>query len=65
MIKVNRAQCTHCKDIIESKFTHDFQTCSCGKVSVDGGNSYLKRSAQHRSDFIELSEFDEEIKKEL
>jgi hypothetical protein len=60
MIKVNKIKCTHCKEIIESKFTHDFQTCSCGKVSVDGGKDYLKRSAMLREDFTELAEYEEE-----
>lgn len=32
-----------CGDIIESKSVHDFKTCSCGAVSVDGGHEYLRR----------------------
>ena len=42
-ILVNKIRCRKCNDIIESKYTHDFVTCSCGTVSVDGGKSYLKR----------------------
>lgn len=44
VIKRNAIRCKHCGDVIESKYTHDFVTCSCGLVSVDGGHSYLKRS---------------------
>ena len=40
----NRVKCLFCKDIIESKHRHDFVTCSCGRVSVDGGKDYLRRS---------------------
>lgn len=46
MVKViiNKAQCLNCKDIIESKHVHDYKTCSCGNLSVDGGLDYCKRS---------------------
>jgi len=58
----NRIQCTHCKDIIESTYTHDFKWCSCGKVAVDGGKQYLKRSfTDSPDDIIELSEYCEEV----
>lgn len=43
MIIHNKAKCFLCGDIIESKYRHDFVTCSCGKLSVDGGKDYLKR----------------------
>ena len=39
----NKIQCNKCKDIIESKTQHDFVTCKCGAVSVDGGKDYLRR----------------------
>lgn len=61
-IKVNKIRCKHCGDIIESTYTHDFKFCSCGKVSVDGGKSYLKRSffTSPSDDFEELTEYEEE-----
>ena len=30
-------QCKKCLDTIESKFIHDYKTCSCGSVGIDGG----------------------------
>ncbi|WP_425278866.1 DUF7695 domain-containing protein [Caldifermentibacillus hisashii] len=36
-------RCKKCDDVIESKSVHDFQTCSCGAVEVDGGLEYAKR----------------------
>ena len=39
----NAIKCNCCGDIIESTDVHDFKTCKCGKVSVDGGKDYLKR----------------------
>lgn len=55
----NKAQCLLCGEIIESKFTHDYVTCSCGNLSVDGGRSYLKRSVKRsitEPQWIDLSE---------
>ncbi len=54
----NRIRCKHCGDIIESTSTHDFKFCSCGRVAVDGGKSYLKRSG-NPGEWEELSEIEE------
>jgi hypothetical protein len=32
-----------CGDLIVSKHRHDFVTCTCGAISVDGGQEYLRR----------------------
>lgn len=50
----NAIQCRKCGDIIESKHVHDFVTCSCGAVAVDGGHDYLRRCG-NKEDIIELS----------
>jgi hypothetical protein len=44
-IILNRIQCNFCKDILTSRFRHDYVTCSCSiePVSADGGRAYLKR----------------------
>lgn len=39
----NRVRCKHCGDVIESKRRHDFVTCKCGRVYVDGGQDYARR----------------------
>ena len=52
----NAVQCTNCWDIIESTSRHDFRTCSCGKVSVDGGHDYLSRCYESADGYIDLSE---------
>lgn len=51
----NRCKCALCGDVIESKHRHDFVTCKCGAISVDGGKDYLKRSGNWE-DIIEMSE---------
>ena len=43
MIIQNAVTCLGCGDFIVSKYRHDFVTCTCGAISVDGGQSYLRR----------------------
>lgn len=60
-ILVNKIQCKKCKDIIESKYVHDFKWCTCKSIAVDGGLEYLRRVGNFE-DIIELSEFEIEQK---
>ena len=39
---VNRIKCAQCNDLIHSKHRHDFVSCKCGCVAVDGGDDYRK-----------------------
>ena len=56
MIVKNCIKCKSCGDIIISTHRHDFKRCSCGRVAVDGGYDYLKRSfTDGPDDFEELS----------
>ena len=55
-ITKNAVKCKICGDKIESTYRHDFVTCSCGNVSVDGGHDYLRRAFRNRDEYIELSE---------
>jgi hypothetical protein len=41
----NTVTCFGCGETITSLTRHDFQTCKCGAISVDGGFDYVKRSA--------------------
>ena len=43
MIIQNAVICNKCDDFIFSKHRHDFVTCKCGAISVDGGQAYLRR----------------------
>jgi tRNA(Ile2) C34 agmatinyltransferase TiaS len=56
IVLINKAQCKLCGDVIESKHGHDYQKCKCGEISVDGGKSYIKRSAKNLDNIIELSD---------
>lgn len=51
----NAAECARCGDVIESKHRHDFVSCKCGAIFVDGGLSYLRRGGE-LGDIIERSE---------
>ena len=44
MIIQNAAKCNKCGDFIVSKHRHDYVTCHCGAISVDGGQAYLRRA---------------------
>ncbi|MGI5947036.1 MAG: DUF7695 domain-containing protein [Lachnospiraceae bacterium] len=57
-IKRNAIRCNHCGDVIESRNSHDFVTCTCGTCAVDGGLDYLRRMGND-GDFEELAEYEE------
>ncbi len=45
----NRAKCKNCGDVIESKYRHDFVSCSCFRneegstgIAIDGGTDYFR-----------------------
>jgi hypothetical protein len=52
----NAAQCRKCGDLIVSKHRHDFVTCKCGAISVDGGLNYSRRTG-NPADMIDMCEY--------
>ena len=38
----NAAGCYRCGDVVESKTVHDFRSCRCGAIFVDGGLEYVR-----------------------
>lgn len=57
----NRAKCKLCESIIESFHNHDYVTCKCGEISVDGGTSYYKASAIDWRNFLRVDDEGNEI----
>lgn len=55
----NMARCKLCGEVIESRHVHDYVTCECGAIAVDGGREYLKRGGGIEA-IEELSETEEE-----
>lgn len=55
-IALNSAKCLKCDDVLVSKYRHDYNSCRCGNLSVDGGLDYIKRSFRDGFDsFKDLS----------
>jgi hypothetical protein len=48
-IWINAAICHKCAEYVRSRNVHDFVTCRCGNISVDGGSYYAKRSFEDRT----------------
>lgn len=62
-LKRNIIRCKHCDDVIESVHRHDYKTCKCGKVAIDGGTAYGRRLFPNHpvEDHIEdLSEYEDD-----
>lgn len=58
---LNRAKCLTCDSVITSEFRHDYVTCSCGNLSVDGGLDYERRGFTEGCKWEELSEYKKEL----
>lgn len=44
-MKLKAVRCKGCGNVLVSRARHDFRTCDCGSISVDGGQTdYLKVS---------------------
>jgi len=39
-MKLNAIRCPRCKEIIYSRTVHDYHSCHCGAVTIDGGLEY-------------------------
>lgn len=55
----NAAKCKKCNDIIESKHRHDFKSCLCGSIFVDGGLDYIRRGGDLK-DIEDLCEYEQD-----
>ena len=56
-VSVNKAKCLICGEVLESKFPHDFKTCKCENLSVDGGLDYIRRGYKNKDSYEELAEY--------
>ena len=59
-IKVNKAKCRHCSDVLVSntekrKLAAEEHTCSCGKLTISGGGTALVRTGRQGIDYDEMS----------
>lgn len=60
MVRLNKAKCLECGDILISKEVGKFETCTCGALTIGGGLHYLERKGNKRykemSTMIDVSE---------
>ena len=59
IITRNAARCRKCDTVVESTYRHDFVSCKCGAIFVDGGLEYL-RAGGNPEDFESLAEYVDE-----
>lgn len=57
----NRAKCKLCGDILESFHQHDYVTCSCDEISIDGGQYMFKCGAKDFRNFLRVDDNGKEI----
>lgn len=57
----NRVKCARCGDVIESKYRHDFQQCSCSLIFCDGGLEYQRLGFSKPSDIIRILDDETEV----
>lgn len=41
-IVISMAQCKKCKVVLISAHRHDYRTCKCGAIMLDGGRDYIR-----------------------
>jgi hypothetical protein len=61
-IRRNSARCLECDTEIKSTHRHDYVSCPCGNLSVDGGHAYLKRAwaaGPPEASWVDTSDCDE------
>lgn len=51
----NMIRCKRCGSVVESVSRHDYETCECGRCSVDGGHDYHRVGALDLNDIEDLS----------
>lgn len=55
MILSNQARCKRCNDTPYSANRHDYQSCQCGAIGVDGGMDYMRRVAGDLNNIEDIS----------
>lgn len=55
----SRAKCLACGDVIESKHRHNFVSCTCGDLFLDGGTEYVRYGCREKGSVELLTEYAE------
>jgi hypothetical protein len=59
---INSIICNNCFEKITSRYRHDYQTCKCGSVSIDGGLEYRKFNG---TDFIDAAIYNTDLHEKI
>lgn len=52
-----RIRCKLCGDVLQSKYRHDFQMCSCESCFIDGGDEYCRIGGEPENwEFVDSEE---------
>lgn len=57
----NRAKCKLCGETLESFHIHDYVTCKCGEIAIDGGSQRFSASAKDYKNFLRVDDEGNEI----
>jgi len=55
MLLSNQAKCLKCGDEPYSAHRHDFKSCECGDIFVDGGMDYIRHGFMSKDTWMNLS----------
>jgi len=47
-------QCLHCLEEVTSLWRHDFCSCFCGRVFIDGGDAYIRTGLEPGTNYLEF-----------
>lgn len=53
--KYNAAKCRSCGDTVVSRWRHNFVSCTCGNIFVDGGHDYTRHGFNDSNNYENLS----------
>lgn len=51
-----KIQCIHCEGVVQSMHRHDFKSCPCGRIAIDGGGWYTKILFKEEGDYLSVEE---------
>ena len=57
----NTATCLICNETIRSINRHDYRTCKCGNLSVDGGSWHLGRGFKKGGSYKDMVEYYDDV----
>ena len=60
-MKIKVVKCPKCSDKVYSRSQHDYRSCSCGEVSVDGGHLKDYKFGEEKEWFFERIAYKEDV----